>query len=353
MSEMQGRRVVPWASWEEWTEIRDMLSCGDVTGATGRMTRYRVRRPTATPLTMQASVSLVAQLTHPLPDPYTQRLALAMMLTRLVNGATDRLQPRGGAAAARSVYGLAGELGLPLGLVEVRHQASHNALPRGEALVSAAKQALLWLEHAYWVPQKAAADRAEEAQPVHLAQLQATFEGTDVAEVQWKREGNEEGDALSTMKTLIRGMKSTLGGAACEPKPSRKVQMPVEGMRRKRRWASCGQCEIWKRLPLGLAPGQTVVPASQSPAVPYAMHTETEEDRDEKMNDSSRDPAHSPFAPQDSRRDVPDPPRAKKLRVQSQKERDYIEKMRSEFKHVADATRQQAEQALNLQTEKS
>ncbi|GAA6048588.1 hypothetical protein JCM3770_002043 [Rhodotorula araucariae] len=77
------------------------------------------------------------------------RLSYAMAIVRFVNSLVDPLQT---AYFARSIASLAAQIGLPLWFVELRHQATHEDLPRLAVLRDAARQALDWLYTNYWLP---------------------------------------------------------------------------------------------------------------------------------------------------------------------------------------------------------
>jgi ribosomal biogenesis protein LAS1 len=63
-------------------------------------------------------------------------------LTRLINSLVDPLQTR---TYARPITHIARELGLPEGLVALRHAVTHEDLPALEVLRTGAEQALEWL----------------------------------------------------------------------------------------------------------------------------------------------------------------------------------------------------------------
>ena len=88
------------------------------------------------------------------------RLSYAVAIVRFVNGFADAAQ-RG--VGARSVEGLAKEMGLPVHLVDLRHAATHGALPALQILRFSARTALEWLREHYWRREAdAAAARAAE-----------------------------------------------------------------------------------------------------------------------------------------------------------------------------------------------
>mmetsp|Transcript_212 Transcript_212/g.361 ORF Transcript_212/g.361 Transcript_212/m.361 type:complete len:403 (-) Transcript_212:152-1360(-) len=75
------------------------------------------------------------------------RLAYASAIIRGVNGLTDGLQQR-----AQSVALSAEQIGLPLWLVDLRHDSAHNDLPSLPCLRVAASTLLNWLGDNYLVP---------------------------------------------------------------------------------------------------------------------------------------------------------------------------------------------------------
>ncbi|EED84778.1 predicted protein [Postia placenta Mad-698-R] len=77
------------------------------------------------------------------------RHAYATALIRLVNGLVDPLQL---GTYARSISSIAAQLGLPAWLVELRHAATHEDLPSVHVLRDAAREALTWLLHNYFLP---------------------------------------------------------------------------------------------------------------------------------------------------------------------------------------------------------
>lgn len=78
------------------------------------------------------------------------RLGYSMVITRTVNGLVDPAQQ---GYYADSVSTLAGRIGLPQWLVELRHDATHNQLPSLSLLRAAAAHLLSWLDNNYWTPQ--------------------------------------------------------------------------------------------------------------------------------------------------------------------------------------------------------
>jgi hypothetical protein len=175
-------------------------------------------------------------------EPHARRLALAMAIVRLVNGATDSIQPRADGATARSVHSLAKVLHMPPILVELRHQAAHSALPRLDALVDAGHEAMAWLEAEYWQPQ-----------------------GEAVAE--YLECGNKEARRPPRSRELVSRTKpdSALqaqedADEAGDPSPPAHDNSPTK-RRPRSRWRPSGSPSDWKGIPIGLLPGQTEIPS--------------------------------------------------------------------------------------------
>jgi Las1-like len=78
------------------------------------------------------------------------RLAYSAAVIRCVNGFADTLQQQRFVAA--SVASLCQQLGIPTWIVDIRHEASHNALPTLELLRLAATTLLEFMRAEYWIP---------------------------------------------------------------------------------------------------------------------------------------------------------------------------------------------------------
>lgn len=265
---IEGLRVTPWADWSEWWELKELLSRGRVREANERVQCYLIRRRQAVPVAMITTVNLRYQLDYPSPDKYSQRLGLAMALVRFVNGMTDRLQPRGENAHAKSVHGLSIDLGLPLILVEIRHQASHNTMPHLSALESGARKALEWLDNFYWKVQHekihhqigrnpnilrnvfspVSVPRISSSEDTPMKQVMADDNDTDIRKA-------DNSSVLKDLKKLAqrfgerRRQQSSL--AILEHENSEDLT---------EQWVECKDSEAWKRMPIGLIPGQTAAP---------------------------------------------------------------------------------------------
>ena len=153
-------RVVPWRDWGEWEEVRSGLMGADAAAAARAVGRVRAWQSRGkVPHSVEATAALVeiglarAGAACGGRSENEMRLMYSMALVRLVNGIVDAVQQKKFAAP---VSDLAGKVALPRVLVDIRHTASHNALPTLPALSLAAARALEWLGQHYWVPQAAA-----------------------------------------------------------------------------------------------------------------------------------------------------------------------------------------------------
>jgi len=119
--------------------------------------RSRGRVPHSVDATAQIAPLLLAQ------EPATkggrgeeeaQRLAMGLAIIRLVNGLTSAVQ---NGAYAVPVSVAAARVGLPRFLVDLRHAATHAALPPTPQLWEACEVASAWLAERYWWRASAAA----------------------------------------------------------------------------------------------------------------------------------------------------------------------------------------------------
>jgi Las1-like len=83
-------------------------------------------------------------------DASSLRMSYSCAVVRCINGFADVLQQHRGVAA--SVAMLCQQIGIPLWLVDLRHEATHNALPTLPVLRMAATSLLQYLQQVYWKP---------------------------------------------------------------------------------------------------------------------------------------------------------------------------------------------------------
>eukprot|EP00601_Ochromonadales_sp_CCMP2298_P002360 CAMPEP_0173185424 /NCGR_PEP_ID=MMETSP1141-20130122/9549_1 /TAXON_ID=483371 /ORGANISM="non described non described, Strain CCMP2298" /LENGTH=538 /DNA_ID=CAMNT_0014108955 /DNA_START=61 /DNA_END=1677 /DNA_ORIENTATION=- len=164
-------RLLPFSGWDEWMLVKNGLYAEadapaaqqalDIVG----MWRLRGRVPhsvDSTALLVQLQLGdqgSFAPATHIHPhaanSPHRRseselRLQYSAAVVRAVNGLVDPSQQ---GVFATSVLVLAGRMGLPGWLVELRHDATHAALPPLAVLRAAASALLVWYWDHYWEPQ--------------------------------------------------------------------------------------------------------------------------------------------------------------------------------------------------------
>ena len=263
-------RVTPWADWSEWRNLKRLLSKNKYAEAQLMLDAYFFRRRQSVPIALATTVTLVNQLNNKTIDAYTQRLGLSMAITRFVNGLTDKLQPRSDGASARSVYALAVELGLPLILVDIRHQASHNLLPRLSTLESGARQALVWLETNYWVPQEqntltsaevTLAQIREQFLPEHPEEIANLFHGIDSDTQSPSFTAPASSDKGSNVLSRLNILQTRIEKKRLQ-RESKKTSAAYNHKIPQKRWRLCENSEEWQSCPIGITPKQRIVPRS-------------------------------------------------------------------------------------------
>ncbi|KAI0697141.1 Las1-like-domain-containing protein [Cytidiella melzeri] len=150
-------RRVPWASLAELDQVCSWIYAdeNDLDAkilAINRLSAWKVM--TAIPHALESALSILSVIVQ---DTSAQgsssslplRQAYAAAIIRLVNGLVDSLQL---GAYARSISSIAAQLDLPAWLVELRHAATHEDLPSLEVLRDAARDAMSWLLHHYFIP---------------------------------------------------------------------------------------------------------------------------------------------------------------------------------------------------------
>ncbi|KAG9291165.1 hypothetical protein G9A89_013037 [Geosiphon pyriformis] len=150
-------RIVPWTSTEEYQQVYEWLYA-----ESPRMQELGVKRVKAwasrgkVPHAVTCTAAFVEVM---LRDQHsTEKISLnelcllySMVFTRFVNGMVDPAQQ---GTFALSIATLAAKLDLPLWFVELRHAATHEALPSLQLLRRGSRQAIKWLDDNYWASQK-------------------------------------------------------------------------------------------------------------------------------------------------------------------------------------------------------
>lgn len=148
-------RITPWRDVSEWQFVKacffpksDGLDMDPRPRALARVSAWHVRGRVP-----HAVVSTAMLTTAVLRDQdgsmsiLEARMLLSMAITRFVNGLLDPAQQ---AVFAISMTALARSIGLPESFVEIRHSATHDALPSLSVLREALFRALDWLWRNYW-----------------------------------------------------------------------------------------------------------------------------------------------------------------------------------------------------------
>ncbi|KAF4129422.1 Las1-like [Phytophthora infestans] len=163
---MSGRmNGVPWLDWSEWQEVHVGLFSTDPfvqQRAVSRVASWRSR--VQLPVAVNATAQLVELLLHESMAQHHHHavgvssrshmelsLLYASVIVRCVNGLVDGSQK---GAYATAVSTLAHRIGIPLWVVDLRHESSHNQLPSLPVLRFAAQHLLAWLRANYWGAQE-------------------------------------------------------------------------------------------------------------------------------------------------------------------------------------------------------
>jgi len=221
---MTDLKSVPWLSTAEWASVKQELFSGIPSQQRHAFTRidaWRCRSPRSLPVSIISTVDLMRLAlldetmnneSNELMDETQLRLAYSMALVRFVNLATEILQKR----TAQAVHMLAGDLGLPEWLVNIRHEATHYTLPSLDLLRNGTSVALEWLKLTYW---------DEQSKDIHVSDSHGCF-GVECPEL-----GHDDLSIALKDNELSR-----------EEKLSTLSRMTGN----------------WSKVPLGILPGQTL-----------------------------------------------------------------------------------------------
>lgn len=163
---MNGRRnTAPWLDWAEWQEVHAGLFSDDPyvqQRVVSRVASWRSR--TQLPVAINATAQLVELQLHESMAQHHHHavgvssrshmelsLLYASVVVRCVNGLVDGSQK---GAYAMAVSALAQRIGIPLWVVDLRHESTHNQLPSLPVLRFAARHLLAWLRANYWEAQE-------------------------------------------------------------------------------------------------------------------------------------------------------------------------------------------------------
>ncbi|KAI9179031.1 rRNA-processing protein las1 [Blastocladiella emersonii ATCC 22665] len=196
-------RLVPWVDDDEWAETRDWLYSHTDPALQWRgvgrckvwLSRGRV------PQSAQATGALLEVALRDASGALHEselRALYSLAVLRFVNGLVDLEQKR---AFAMPITGIAGRLGLPHDLVDLRHQATHGAVPSLGVLRRACADSLAWLWERYWNVQTnrlaEARDEVNDALTAYKKQRKEQLRGPTSAAAQRDRPNPE--DAVATL----------------------------------------------------------------------------------------------------------------------------------------------------------
>lgn len=240
---------VPWASTAEWSLVRDNLFSGIPTlqkRAIDRIDAWRCRAPRSLPVSIISTVDLLRLAlldgeAHLDPTSASQlgethlRLAYSMALVRFVNLSTEMLQKK----TAVAVHMLAGDIGLPEWLVNIRHEATHYTLPSMDLLRNGVSVALEWLKLTYWDEQAKDLPTNSAIRPFAVDDLPGPDNSHETSKNKnLKKEGEEgeermEGEEEETSSLVIAAWSRAEFGRD-------------------------GNVIDWRRVPIGILPGQSL-----------------------------------------------------------------------------------------------
>lgn len=162
---MSGRKShVQWHDWLEWQDVHAALFSNDVCAqqrALSRVSAWRSRAQlpvaisaTAQLLEIQLHERMAQHHHHGVGVASRSHMELSLQysaaVVRCVNGLVDSAQK---GTYAMAVSGLAQRIGIPLWIVDLRHESTHNQMPSLPVLRFAAQHLLAWLRANYWFKQ--------------------------------------------------------------------------------------------------------------------------------------------------------------------------------------------------------
>ena len=155
------KRYVPWATWEEWMYVRQLLysnSVEDIMEGVDIVNAWKLRA-SGVPVAIESTAlfsKLIIKMERCLEEEeetgysmdYDELLySASLAMIRMVNGIID-VEQKG--VYSKSVNVIAEEIGLPRAFVDLRHNCTHNDLPSFDVMLLSLKNAKLWLADFYW-----------------------------------------------------------------------------------------------------------------------------------------------------------------------------------------------------------
>ncbi|KAF4321296.1 hypothetical protein BBO99_00004552 [Phytophthora kernoviae] len=200
------KSAVAWLNWTEWQEVHEGLFSSDPYDQqrfVSRIASWRSR--VQLPVAINATAQLVELQLHEQISQHHHHavgvssrshmelsLLYASVIVRCVNGLVDGSQ-KGAYATAVSL--LAQRIGIPLWVVDLRHESTHNQLPSLPVLRFATQHLLAWLRANYWGAQ----EDAIRGQVHHVAQ----WLFAQLPHLNKSNSGEMQGDGMPDSSTFV------------------------------------------------------------------------------------------------------------------------------------------------------
>ncbi|XP_052776926.1 uncharacterized protein LOC128214479 [Mya arenaria] len=210
----------PWFDRVEVRNVFDELYSDKVSQqkhALDRISVWESRALNRLPMAVDSTAALVkanieyTKSSHPVGNCHRLRELYSMAVIRFVNIFTERNQQK---AHALPVHLAASYLGVPNWIVDLRHDATHAALPSLTELRAATQWCLDWLKTEFWEVQCQDTFKATEIKTGHVDKLRDML----VTYMQSKFQDIMD-DSSSTSKALISKIEDTIsemGSEACQ-----------------------------------------------------------------------------------------------------------------------------------------
>ncbi|XP_033120509.1 ribosomal biogenesis protein LAS1L-like [Anneissia japonica] len=205
-------RVVGWLDQEEWQYVYDNFYSDDYElqkSALDRYAAWKSRVTTKIPLSIACTAGLVEAgiLEKQGANKECIRLAYAMALIRFVNMTTDRYQNK---FFAQPVHVIAKEIGVPVWLVNLRHDATHSELPSLSILKTGVEFALSWLQTDYWEKNEDTDSESEMDPRAQLRQLLIRYQQEQymILQMGWSQSNDALVEVLADISEIIENEKA-------------------------------------------------------------------------------------------------------------------------------------------------
>ncbi|PKA52012.1 hypothetical protein AXF42_Ash008241 [Apostasia shenzhenica] len=197
VSQFSGYKLVPWLNWNQWDDVRKSIFSSSpilIASALQKILAWQSKGCIPVAIDVTARIIEIQQM-----DPFFRQngstvdtlaseemlaMLYCMSIIRLVNGFVEPAHKKTG----RSISDLAGALGIPRTLVDIRHESSHRGLPSLKLVRSASAMALEWLKANYWEPQRVAIPNPRKEIKYWLHELIICLKSSHVSRMQSQKE---------------------------------------------------------------------------------------------------------------------------------------------------------------------